>query len=246
MVRYLLRFDDVCPTMSHARWTEVEAIVNKYDVKPIIAVVPDNRDPHLIVNREDPDFWMKMRRLQDCQWTIGLHGFQHAYTCRGKSLVPIHEQGEFVGLPEREQRDKIERGVSLLRGRGLKPQVWVAPGHSFDSTTLAILKTVEINCISDGFSLYPYVEHEMFWIPQQMWRFRTMPFGVWTICLHHNQMRDADIERLDSFVGANRGYFIGLPELKQMFSNRSKSLLDVLFQRSAHLVLKTAKRSRTS
>lgn len=38
------------------------------------------------------------------------------------------------------------------------------------------------------FSLYPYRDARgIMWVPQQLWRFRKMLFGIWTICLHVNR-----------------------------------------------------------
>jgi hypothetical protein len=65
--------------------------------------------------------------------------------------------------------------------------MWVAPGHSFDRNTVAVLKKIGVSAISDGFGLAPYADPEgIFWVPQQLWEFRWRPFGVWTVCFHVN------------------------------------------------------------
>ena len=46
--RFLLRFDDLCPTMNWAMWDAIEAHLVRMEVRPILAVVPDNRDPKLV------------------------------------------------------------------------------------------------------------------------------------------------------------------------------------------------------
>ncbi len=43
--RYLIRFDDICPTMNWTIWEQVEQVLRTYHVQPILAVVPDNQDP---------------------------------------------------------------------------------------------------------------------------------------------------------------------------------------------------------
>ena len=48
--KYLLRFDDICPTMNWKVWSEIEAALVQRDLKPILAVVPDNQDQVLKVN----------------------------------------------------------------------------------------------------------------------------------------------------------------------------------------------------
>jgi predicted deacetylase len=245
MARYLIRFDDLCPTINHSKWSAVERVVDKYNVRPIVAIVPDNQDPALVADKEDGKFWARMRGLGARGWTIGLHGYQHLCTNNGRSLVPIHEETEFAGLPESTQRQKIGRGLGILAEHGLKPKLWVAPRHSFDSVTNSVLKLLGIHCISDGFALYPYAEDGLLWIPQQMWRFRKMPFGVWTITLHPNSMTASDVADMDSFLAANRSRFTDFPEIRSTFAARTKSMLDIAFQKYCHSYMKR-RRSRES
>jgi hypothetical protein len=58
---YLLRCDDLCPTMSTERWRRIESLIEEFQLQPILAVVPDNRDPELEVSPPDPAFWQRMR-----------------------------------------------------------------------------------------------------------------------------------------------------------------------------------------
>ena len=75
--RYLVRFDDICPTMNWAAWSRIETVLDRHGVAPILAVVPDNRDPKLMVDNSRADFWARVRGWQTKGWTIALHGFQH-------------------------------------------------------------------------------------------------------------------------------------------------------------------------
>ena len=45
--QYLIRFDDLCPTMLSDRWERFLSIVARYGVQPILGVIPDNQDPAL-------------------------------------------------------------------------------------------------------------------------------------------------------------------------------------------------------
>src|SRR6266404_6631438 len=64
--------------------------------------------------------------------------------------------------------------------RASGPKCGIAPAHSFDRTTVDLLRGVRPRRISDRFFLFPNLGSPgMFWIPQQLWRFRPMPFGVW-------------------------------------------------------------------
>ena len=48
--KYILRLDDACPTMDVAKWDRIEKICDKFLIRPIIAVVPNNKDKKLIKN----------------------------------------------------------------------------------------------------------------------------------------------------------------------------------------------------
>src|SRR5262245_38354882 len=72
--RYLIRFDDICSTMNWLVWDAIESQLIRYAVRPILAVVPDNRDPNLIVDPPRSDFWERVRRWQSRGYTIALHG----------------------------------------------------------------------------------------------------------------------------------------------------------------------------
>ena len=60
--QFLLRFDDICPTMNWRVWAEIETVLVQRQFKPILAVVPDNRDPELQVDTPADDFWEQAER----------------------------------------------------------------------------------------------------------------------------------------------------------------------------------------
>lgn len=198
--RYLIRFDDICPTMNWSVWTDVERILESCALQPILAVVPDNRDVKLQVDAPRADFWNRVREWQSRGWAIGLHGYQHLYSSASAGLVGIHEGSEFAGLSEREQRAKLRSAVQIFQEQSVTPDVWIAPGHSFDSTTVALLPEVGIDVISDGFYWRSLRHAGCRWIPQQLWRFRSMPFGTWTVCFHINSWKSRDLERFERAV----------------------------------------------
>ena len=53
--QYLLRFDDLCPTMPRERWEQFRNLIDEFGVRPILAVVPDNQDSRLERAPADPD-----------------------------------------------------------------------------------------------------------------------------------------------------------------------------------------------
>jgi hypothetical protein len=169
-------------------WAEIETILLERRLKPILAVVPDNRDPVLQVDSPAGDFWDRVRGWQDHGWTIALHGFQHRYVTRNAGLAAIRKKSEFAGLPAAEQREKLRLGMEIFERERITSRVWIAPGDTFDATTVALLPNFGIRIISAGYFQFPYVSASgVTWVPQQMHYFRPAPPGVWTVCYHHNR-----------------------------------------------------------
>ena len=210
--QYLLRFDDLCPTMSRARWQPYLALIEFYGVRPILAVIPDNRDPKLELDEPDPEFWAKMRGLEVAGATIGLHGYRHLCQSQGRSLVPCHRATEFAGVPEETQRQWIRTGLKILRGHGLSPRIWVAPRHGFDLVTLRVLREEGIELLSDGLARLPFVRHGMTWIPQQLWAPQQKATGLWTILIHANTPPDSLIHTLDAYLKLHSAQFTSVDQ----------------------------------
>src|SRR5579859_1172186 len=150
--RYLLRFDDLCPTMSKKRFDGFLAIVKRHGVWPILAVVPDNHDPDLEMEDPDPGFWGQMRALEAAGATIAMHGYRHVCASVGPSILGLHQNSEFAGIDEERQCQWIRAGLAVLHGYGLSPRVFVAPRHGFDRATLRALIREGLGVVSDGFS----------------------------------------------------------------------------------------------
>ena len=218
---YLLRFDDLSPTMDRARWDRFVPLLERFEVKPILAVVPENRDAELMVAPEDGGFWEEMRGWQRRGAAIGLHGYRHLCMSEGRSLVPLHRRTEFAGVAEDLQRAWIEAGLEILRGHGLEARVWVGPRHGTDAATVRALKRAGIQVISDGIWPRPVEWHGAMWIPQQIWEPREMPEGVWTICLHAQTASDALVGRLEEFLGRNAGAFTSVERVLAEWPARS-------------------------
>lgn len=225
--KYWIRLDDLCPGMNWRGWDEIEAILIENNIQPLLAVVPDNQDRDLQVEPANLSFWKRVRRWQDWGWTIGLHGYQHRYVTSDPGILGLNNRSEFAGLPMKEQEKKIRKAIEIFQREGVHPQVWAAPAHSFDAATVALLQQAGIRIISDGFFLFPHLDDSgMLWIPQQMWRFRPMPFGVWTVCLHPNRWTQEEISRFRSQVRLYRDSLVNLDRLKRDYGKRRPSWTD--------------------
>ena len=195
---YLIRLDDACPEMKSERWGWVEEILDEFNIKPIVAVVPNNQDGDLMHESADSGFWNKVRRWQYKGWSIAMHGHTHVmHPTTERLLVPYYKRSEFAGLSFEEQAAKIRTAWKFFLSQGIEPRIWVAPAHSFNRLTLeALLHETSIRIVSDGIAWDNFYELGFHWLPQQMWKLTPRKSGLWTVCLHPNQMDQTATMRL--------------------------------------------------
>jgi predicted deacetylase len=239
--QYLLRFDDLCPTMSRPRFQRFLPIMEEFGIQPILAVVPDNQDPDLEVAQPDAEFWAEMRRMEAAGATIGLHGFRHLSCGRGRSLLPLHRVSEFAGVPKETQRLWIRCGLGILRDHGLNPKIWVAPRHGFDRNTLAALGEEGITLLSDGFARFPFTRGALTWIPQQLWAPMEKSAGIWTICIHSNTATDFEMRQVEDFVRAHNAQFTSVDCLLNEAPASRLSVLERLYGMSTLLRIQVSR-----
>jgi predicted deacetylase len=228
--KYLLRLDDACPTMDHKKWQTLENILDRFELKPVVAVVPDNLDPKLSIDAFDPMFWNRVRSWRDKGWTIAMHGYQHLmHHTECRQILPFYKRSEFSGLCYEAQAAKIKKSWELFLGHNIVPEVWIAPAHCFDLVTLkAIYNETTIRTISDGIACNPYYSHGFSWVPQQLWDFSERRSGVWTVCLHPNSMTDRDFSCLYENIAS--GYLGRVFDFKDVRVNRRRrGLIDYIY-----------------
>lgn len=235
--QYLIRFDDICPTMNWEIWNRVEKILIEYDVKPILAVVPDNKDLKLEVDSPREDFWERVRQWQQLGWAIGLHGYQHVYETTESGIVGINNRSEFAGLPREIQYKKIKAGLDIFHSHGVRADLWVAPGHSFDSVTVEVLQSVGLNILSDGYFLRPLMMGETYWIPQQLWRFRLFLLGTWTVCFHTNAFKSGDIIQLENSLRRFKKQIVGLSDIMEAGYLAQRNIGDQIFSMAWRMII---------
>lgn len=216
MIKYLIRLDDACPTMDAAKWQRMENILDRYGVRPLAGVIPNNQDSKQIISAEDPNFWTKVNNWASKGWTIALHGYNHCYISDGgmEGLNPLWARSEFAGVPLEKQKEKIREGVKILRSHGVDPKYFFAPSHTFDQNTLEAVKSESsIRVISDTLALKPYRYREFYFIPQQSGHCIAFPFGVWTFCFHPNTMSEKAFNKLEAFLKKYKKRFGSISEL---------------------------------
>ena len=65
-----IRMDDITPDMDWERFLEFKKLLDEYGIKPLIGIVPDNRDENLHRAKEAGDFWEYIKELQDNGWGV--------------------------------------------------------------------------------------------------------------------------------------------------------------------------------
>jgi len=192
MAKYLFRVDDVCQETDWEKFIELIDIFDKYKVKPVLAVVPDCQDPALKKSPSKENFWEIIKNLEKNGYTIGMHGWQHKYINENGGILKIYQGSEFAKLPYKTQLEKIKGGKEILENNGIKTEIFIAPGHSFDKNTLMALKESGFKYISDGIALWPFKKYGIIWIPQVAWSPKKILGGIITFCLHSNNFSEKD------------------------------------------------------
>ncbi|WP_339916547.1 DUF2334 domain-containing protein [Yeosuana marina] len=226
-MKYLIRLDDACETMDLNKWLKMERILFKYDIKPLIAVIPNNEDDMQKINPFNKGFWQWIKGLETKGWEIGLHGNNHVYKTNEGGINPIHKRSEFAGLSLDDQKEKIKKGWSKMKEMGFSPRMFVAPSHTFDNNTLKALKTEsDIRIISDTMAFYPYKINDFVFIPQQLGAVRNINIpGIYTFCYHPNTMNDSEFSHLDEFLSKNQKKFTSFKDL-DLDDLKSKTIFD--------------------
>ena len=197
--KYLIRLDDACETQDESKWSAIERLLNDFDIKPIVAVIPCNSDTSLHFDKENKNFWKKVKNWEKKGWTIAQHGYRHTYHDIKKEnlLLPFHDRSEFACYDLQKQTDLIEKGYTEFLRHDIRPTAWIAPSHSFDNNTLkALKKSTPIRIVSDGIACFPFTDEDITFIPQQLWWPKWRPSGIWTICLHPNSMTSEQFSTL--------------------------------------------------
>ena len=225
MKQYLIRLDDASDYMDVEKWRRMEALLDKYDIKPIFGIIPDNKDESLIgTYQRNPEFWNLIHGWIDKRWVPAMHGCHHQYITTDGGINPIHKRSEFAGLPFEEQAQKIRLGYHILLEKDIRPEIFFAPSHTFDKNTLRALEAeTAIRVISDTIATDVYKDGAFWFIPQQSGKVRKLPFKTVTFCYHPNSMQPKDYNELENFIKSNKRFF---SYFEKKETTRRKNLID--------------------
>lgn len=215
MVQYLIRLDDLCHTSNLDKWRRFFNLFDRYGIKPVIAAIPNNKDPKLaLCGGFNHNYWQLIRDLQENKYAIAMHGFEHRYLNTNSGILKQNMRSEFAGLPLYVQERKIIEAVEIFERENIKSDIFVAPAHSFDLNTLKALKKYSnISIISDGLSTSPYTRHGFKWIPVQLSEVKLKPSNTWTFNYHPETCSTDDFEKLEVFIHQHHKSFVSLSQL---------------------------------
>jgi predicted deacetylase len=227
---YLIRLDDASEYMDVEKWAKVEELLDKYHIKPIVGIIPNNKDKELVNKYKfNPLFWETAREWQTKKWTIALHGYTHVYCSNSGGVNPVNFQSEFADIPLGKQKEKISNGIRIFKKHGLIARVFFAPSHTFDMNTLeALRQETDIRIISDTIANDIYKYDGFYFIPQQSGKVRKLPFKVTTFCYHPNTMKEEDFITLENFLIKYKREFGSFADLN--FNGKNPSLYDKILR----------------
>lgn len=217
----LIRLDDIAENMNWELMHKSEVLFDKYNIKPVLGVIPDNKDEELLSQPKKDNFWDLVRRWQEKGWNISMHGHTHVYDSDTKKndYFKYGGRSEFCGHPLEVQIDRIEKGLKKFSEEKIKIKSFFAPNHTYDSNTFIALKKSGIYQVIDGYGLMPYKENEISFIPQLFYKLYSFPFGIQVTQIHLNYWKQKDFESFENFIKKNRNNFITYEEVIKKVNN---------------------------
>ena len=75
-MKILIRFDDIAENMNWHLMDKCEKLFDKYKIKPVLGVIPNNQDLEL-KSYQERKFWQIVKTWQLKGWEISMHGYNH-------------------------------------------------------------------------------------------------------------------------------------------------------------------------
>lgn len=220
-MKIAIRMDDITPDMDWKKFLRFKELCDRYRIKPLIGVVPSNLDKNLHI--EEPqnvpvqDFWEYVRQLGEDGWCIAQHGVTHVYKTTKMGCFPLNRLSEFAGTGYEKQYESLKKGRDVFKSHGIGTDIFMAPAHSFDRSTIKALKKLGFRRMTDGFGNFPYERWGMAFYPISYRQGSVLKnrdkAGYTTFVVHTNTMNDKDFERYGQLFAEYKDMLVSYSEL---------------------------------
>ena len=234
----LIRFDDIAANMNWELMDKCEELFDSYNIKPVVGVIPNNKDTALLSFPERENFWEIVNNWQSKKWQVAMHGYTHLYDrdTYKKDFFNYGGKSEFFGHPIDNQVSKIKKGLKIFNDNNIKIRVFFAPNHTYDGNTFEALKISGINEVIDGYGLIPYQDKGIKFIPQLFYKLFILPYGIQTTQIHLNEWNLKDFMKFEKFIIKNANKIIAYEDaLQKVEDNFTSKTLNYIVKK----ILKT-------
>ena len=217
-MKIAVRLDDITPDMDYDKFYKMKQLLDTYQIKPLVGVVPFNEDKNLMRNPKKEDFAGFLQELVKEGWVVALHGYQHVYTTGKGGLFPLNHFSEYVGIPFAKQNQMIAKGKEQLINWGMDTDIFMAPAHTFDGNTLKALRENGFRYVTDGFGKCPYIRKGLVFLPIAMKQSDCykQTDAYTTLVFHTNSMEEKDFERYQRMFEEKKDSFISYAEYRRV------------------------------
>ena len=220
----LIRIDDIAENMNWDIMEKSELLFEKYSIKPVLGVIPNNKDAEFFAYQKKNDFWDQVRNWGNKGWEIAMHGYTHVYDKMCKKSDDYFNYGggsEFAGHTLEMQTLRIKNGLKKFEDEKIKIRTFFAPNQTYDKNTFIALKNCGIHEIIDGYGLMPYTENNIKFIPQLFNKVLLLPFGIQSTKLHLNLWKQDDLDNFEKFIIKNSNKIITYDQALEKINNNS-------------------------
>lgn len=227
-MKILIRFDDIAENMNWHLMNKCEALFDELNIKPVMGVIPNNKDSELLSYPKNDNFWRIVANWQTKGWEISMHGYNHIYDqeTNKNDFFKYGGKSEFFGHSLENQLSKIKKGLEIFNKKKIKIRSFFSPNHTYDHNTFKALKLSGINQIIDGYGLKPYLENDIKFIPQLFYKPFFLPFGLQTTQIHLNYWSEKDFNNFSKLIKKHSNKVVSYDEALRLTSD---NLRDKIF-----------------
>ena len=221
-MKILIRFDDIAENMNWHLMAKCESIFDELNIKPVMGVIPNNKDKDLLVYPKKENFWQIVKKWQLKGWEIAMHGYNHIYDndTNKKDYFEYGGKSEFYGHSLDSQSSKIRKGLEIFEKNDIKIRTFFSPNHTYDFNTFEALKLSGINEVIDGYGLKPYLENNIKFIPQLFYKPFFLPFGLQTTQIHLNYWTENEFKKFSQLIYRNKKRIISYDDALEQLSEK--------------------------